>query len=115
MTIDEAIKHCKEKAKELSDKAYREWGVSMTEEEAYKCNECAFEHEQLARWLKELKELRETMEMIKKRYILVEKGVRDNPGDLMIGRIKPKDEDDTWKEDMQRDADAYLASQDDDE
>ena len=58
MTLDEAIKHCKEKAKELSDKAYQEWGVSMTEEDAYDCNECAREHEQLAEWLKELKALR---------------------------------------------------------
>jgi len=54
MTLDEAIKHCEEKAKELSDKAYAEWGKSMTEEEAYDCNECAREHEQLAEWLKEL-------------------------------------------------------------
>ena len=59
MTLDEAIKHCEEKAKELSDKAYAEWGKSMTEEEAYNCNECAREHEQLAEWLKELKALKE--------------------------------------------------------
>lgn len=59
MTLEEAIKHCEEKAKELSDKAYAEWGKSMTEEEAYDCNECAREHEQLARWLRELKERRE--------------------------------------------------------
>lgn len=30
----------------------------MTDEEAYDCNECAKEHEQLAEWLKELKDLR---------------------------------------------------------
>lgn len=59
MTIDEAIKHCEEKAKELSDKAYEEWGKSMSEEEAYNCNECAREHAQLAEWLKELKALKE--------------------------------------------------------
>lgn len=59
MTLDEAIKHCEEKAKELSNKAYKEWGKSMTEEEAYDCNECAREHEQLAEWLKELKEWKE--------------------------------------------------------
>lgn len=35
----------------------------------------------------ELKELRDTMEMIKKHYILVEKGVQDNPNDLMIGKV----------------------------
>lgn len=59
MTLDEAILHYEEKAKELSDKAYEEWGKSMTEEQAYACNECAREHEQLAKWLKELKERRE--------------------------------------------------------
>ena len=58
-TLDEAIAHCKEKAKELSDKAYAEWGKSMSEEEAYDCNECAKDHEQLAKWLTELKERRE--------------------------------------------------------
>lgn len=60
MTLDEAIKHCEEKAKELSDKAYSEYGKSMTEEEAYDCNECAREHEQLAKWLKELKAYKES-------------------------------------------------------
>ena len=59
MTLDEAIKHCKEKAKELSDKAYAEVNKTMTEDEAYECNECAREHEQLAEWLTELKERRE--------------------------------------------------------
>jgi hypothetical protein len=59
MTLDEAIKHCKEKAKELSNKAYEECGISMTEEEAYDCNECAREHEQLSRWLEDYKRLLE--------------------------------------------------------
>ena len=59
MTLKEAMKHCKEKAKELSDKAYAEWGKSMSEEEAYDCNECAREHEQLAQWLSELYALKE--------------------------------------------------------
>lgn len=57
MTLDEAIKHCEEKAKELSNKAYAEWGKSMSEEQAYNCNECAKEHEQLAEWLKDYKRL----------------------------------------------------------
>ena len=51
MTLEEAIKHCEEKAKELSDKAYEEWGKGMTEEQAYDCNECAREHAQLVEWL----------------------------------------------------------------
>ena len=96
MTIDEAIKHAKEKAKELSDKAYAEWGESMTEEEAYKCNDCAWEHEQIARWLEELKKLRDTMEMIKSRYILVEKSQRDNRNDLMIGRAPTVEPQNNW-------------------
>lgn len=58
MELDEAIKHCKEKAKELSDKAYSQWGKNMTEEQAYDCNECAREHEQLAEWLTDYKRLK---------------------------------------------------------
>lgn len=56
MTIDEAIQHCHETAKRLSNEAYE--NKTLTEEKAYDCNECAFEHEQLAKWLEELKELR---------------------------------------------------------
>ena len=44
MTLDEAIKHCEKRAKE-----------NRTEG----CIECAKDHEQLAEWLKELKEYRE--------------------------------------------------------
>ncbi len=40
MSLDDAIKHAREKAKELG------------------CTPCAKEHEQLAEWLQELKELR---------------------------------------------------------
>lgn len=58
MTLDEAIKYCEEKAKELREQAgfdtdnerYR-----MSESEKADCIECANEHEQLAEWLKELK------------------------------------------------------------
>lgn len=41
----------------------------------------------------------ETMEMIKKHYILIEKSVRDNPNDLMIGRaptVEPQNEWGKW-------------------
>ena len=79
LSLDEAIKHCEEKAEELKN-------IGFDINTRFNA-ECAKEHEQLADWLKELKELRETMEMIKKHYILVEKGVRDNPNDLMIGRV----------------------------
>ena len=52
MTIDEAIKHCEEKAEQLEGYAepYRSMG---------NCEKCAEEHRQLAEWLKELKAYRE--------------------------------------------------------
>lgn len=60
MTLDEAIKHCEEKADELKRKAAEDyffgdidWGEKVN------CEECAKEHEQLAYWLKELKARRE--------------------------------------------------------
>jgi hypothetical protein len=59
MTIDEAIRHCEEVAEGLEKKA-------MCIEEAYQtteqqnCEQCAADHRQLAEWLTELKELRET-------------------------------------------------------
>jgi hypothetical protein len=46
LTLDEAIQHSEEKAKELSSCA------------------CASEHLQLAQWLKELKELKENIMLI---------------------------------------------------
>lgn len=55
MTIDEAIKHCKEKQKVLNEQACSE---DMTEKEAADCLECATEHLQLATWLEELQEWR---------------------------------------------------------
>lgn len=63
MTLDEAIKHCEEKAKELESTCALwksladEKGLSMPSD--YEpCKKCAEEHRQLAEWLKELKQLR---------------------------------------------------------
>ena len=56
MTLDEAIKHCEEKAKEQRIIAKN---TSYSDTYILKCFECAEEHEQLAEWLKELKERRE--------------------------------------------------------
>ena len=56
MTLDEAIKHCEEKAEDLtikSNELYRE-----NYEESLRCHECASEHERLAEWLRELRGLR---------------------------------------------------------
>jgi len=53
MTLDEAIKHCEEKAKEQRIEAnYR---IPPKAD----CLKCAKEHEQLAEWLKELRDYEE--------------------------------------------------------
>ena len=59
MTIDEAIKHCEEKAKEIRWKALRE---RMDIEGVAECETCAEEHEQLAEWLRDYKRLLEEAE-----------------------------------------------------
>jgi len=52
MTLDEAIKHCKEVA-ERQERASSFWSK---ESRHYKsCIECSKEHQQLATWLRELK------------------------------------------------------------
>ena len=64
MTLDEAIKHCEEKAKEQKKKAT---AIARAKEPFYKyaeCAECAKEHEQLASWLKELKALKERPQVV---------------------------------------------------
>ena len=61
MTLDEAIKHCEEKAKELRKEKSKMARLGREQEWA-DCLECAKEHEQLAEWLKELKALRNDCE-----------------------------------------------------
>lgn len=62
MTLEEAIKHCEEKAEELKKRAEE---VAMNDAEGVyqpqvgRCIECASDHEQLAEWLIELKKYRE--------------------------------------------------------
>ena len=57
--LDEAIKHCHEKAEELVKE--REKWLDCENDDIYRlrkahdCNACAKEHEQLAKWLEELK------------------------------------------------------------
>ena len=58
MTIDEAIKHCHEKAEEQKIKAER-YGYKGLTGATIECLKCAKEHEQLAGWLEELKARRE--------------------------------------------------------
>lgn len=58
MTIDEAIKH----AREIASQKLAEYNNRYDNNTHYRpiqCKKCAEEHEQLAKWLEELKELRE--------------------------------------------------------
>ena len=59
LTLDEAITHAKEKAKELRAEAETWSEYKLVSEKARNsmsdCLECANEHEQLAAWLEELK------------------------------------------------------------
>lgn len=54
MTVDEAIKHARDKANEQKYYASFERGKHIQS-----CKKCAEEHEQLAEWLEELKKYRE--------------------------------------------------------
>lgn len=53
MELDEAIKHCEDKAKELRKKK-RIMALIGREREWADCLQCAEEHEQIAEWLTEL-------------------------------------------------------------
>lgn len=66
MILEEAIKHCEEKAEELKAKAehFEFWG-KLSQKAIDDCLECAKDHEQLASWLKELKALRHTVSSLK--------------------------------------------------
>lgn len=64
MTLEEAIKHCEEKADELNKEVLNQANLCNAREMA-DCQECAREHEQLAEWLKELKTLRHTVSLLK--------------------------------------------------
>lgn len=57
--LTEAIAHAKEKAKELRERADVFDGIT-SEADITECLECASEHEQLAVWLEELAERRES-------------------------------------------------------
>ncbi len=71
LTLDEAIKHCLEAARQNEDSAilYKNckeikrntYEVLTAEAAEQKCLSCAAEHRQLAEWLKELKELKNSV------------------------------------------------------
>ena len=66
MTLDEAIKHCIEKAEEQEyvSKIIVELGREESEKEhKAACDECAAEHRQFAEWLTELKEAKRLLKV----------------------------------------------------
>ena len=73
LDLDGAIQHCKDKAKELRAEAEAWSDYELVSEKARNsmsdCRECASEHEQLAKWLTELKHLREVRALLKQRIV----------------------------------------------
>ena len=59
MILDEAIRHCEEKTKELREQPLKE---KMDIEDIAACEECAEDHEQLAKWLAQLKLITELVQ-----------------------------------------------------
>lgn len=59
MTIDEAIAHAREVAKESRENIITGENLEQYESDCnVKCEQCAEEHEQLAEWMEELKQYR---------------------------------------------------------
>jgi hypothetical protein len=61
LTLDEAIKHCEEQVAKYERQC--EYGISKEGKEYN--SQCAADHRQLAEWLKELKELRNSVGAVK--------------------------------------------------
>lgn len=61
MTLEEAIKHAEEKANELYDSEIY-FDLYGNERMDFECHKCATEHEQLAKWLKQLNDVKKIVE-----------------------------------------------------
>lgn len=66
LTIDEAIEHCKEVVRDNREDAKYAIENELHDAVIKTCTKCAEEHEQLAEWLEELKELRKFKETYQK-------------------------------------------------
>ena len=88
MTLDEAIKHAREKAEEQ-----RKANDTCLVKEGYGCKDCAYyyskpciecaeEHEQLAEWLEEYKKLKSIDEDLRLKYCYEDLSDADNLGYL---------------------------------
>ena len=68
MTLDEAIRHCEEVAENY--RCQRDDAADINDVGiASDCQNCADEHEQLASWLRELKELREEIGRFSRKWM----------------------------------------------
>lgn len=68
MTLDEAIKHCLEVAEQnetQAEKIGRQFIGSAMDKRATDCRECAADHRQLAEWLMDYKELKNSIGAVK--------------------------------------------------
>ena len=75
LTLDEAIKHCLEVAEEndlaaetyeiLAENNHNAYERLTAETNSSRCKECAADHRQLAEWLTELKELKNSIGAVK--------------------------------------------------
>ena len=63
MTLDEAIKHCNAQVELLQRKA--DYTVFSNSSDKDQCIECANDHRQLAKWLTELKETRQLLQLVR--------------------------------------------------
>ena len=78
MTLDDAIKHCKEVAlqndkdaitfKNCKESKTTLWEKLTAEQAEHNCKQCADDHRQLAEWLTELKELRVRIKQLESDY-----------------------------------------------
>lgn len=85
MTLDEAIKHCLEKAEEnenCANKCEAVYGEDNGIIEA--CRECAAEHRQLADWLMELKEAKRLLKAAAEDIVWLNEHTVDSEGGCLI-------------------------------
>lgn len=70
MTLDEAIRHCEEVAKEKEQMAF-DLATTFNREtiNSKECKKCANEHRQLAEWLKDYKRLLKEQELYENRVV----------------------------------------------
>lgn len=91
MTLDEAIAHAREEAEDK--RADADWKFRHGRLNADDCISCAEEHEQLAEWLEELKELRNMTAghlyavAFNRGYLKAEKEVREKAIDDFVKEI----------------------------